>query len=87
MFIIQLKSKKRKIEERKAYKGKVKSEEVKSNPQRLAPLGGLVPVTGVEPVRYRYHRILSPARLPIPSHRHITLYIIHYDTVKIKCFL
>ena len=29
----------------------------------------LVPVTGVEPVRYHYHRILSPARLPIPSHR------------------
>ena len=28
-----------------------------------------MPVTGVEPVRYRYHRILSPARLPIPSHR------------------
>lgn len=33
----------------------------------------MVPVTGVEPVRYRYHRILSPTRLPIPSHRHITL--------------
>ena len=31
----------------------------------------MVPVTGVEPVRYRYHWILSPARLPIPSHRHI----------------
>ena len=29
----------------------------------------LVPVVGVEPTRYRYHRILSPARLPIPSHR------------------
>ena len=24
---------------------------------------------GVEPVRYRYHWILSPAGLPIPSHR------------------
>ena len=31
----------------------------------------LVPVIGVEPIRYRYHWILSPARLPIPSHRHI----------------
>ena len=30
----------------------------------------VVPVVGVEPTRYRYHRILSPARLPIPSHRH-----------------
>ena len=29
----------------------------------------LVPMTGVEPVRYRYRRILSPVRLPIPSHR------------------
>ncbi len=29
----------------------------------------LVPVAGVEPARYRYHRILSPARLPIPPHR------------------
>ena len=29
----------------------------------------LVPVVGVEPTRYRYHWILSPARLPIPSHR------------------
>ena len=29
----------------------------------------MVPVAGVEPARYRYHRILSPARLPIPSHR------------------
>ena len=39
----------------------------------------LVPVTGVEPVRYRYHWILSPARLPIPSHRQILLnyYIIY----------
>ena len=29
----------------------------------------LVPVIGVEPIRYFYHRILSPARLPIPPHR------------------
>ena len=33
--------------------------------------GLLVPVTGVEPVRCRHHRILSPARLPIPSHRRV----------------
>ncbi len=31
----------------------------------------LVPVVGVEPTRYRYHGILSPARLPIPPHRQI----------------
>ncbi len=30
----------------------------------------LVPKVGFEPTRYRYHRILSPARLPIPSLRH-----------------
>ena len=32
-----------------------------------------VPMAGVEPARYRYHRILSPARLPIPSHRRMQL--------------
>ena len=31
----------------------------------------LVPEAGLEPARYRYHRILSPARLPIPSFRQI----------------
>ena len=31
----------------------------------------LVPVAGVEPARYCYQRILSPSRLPIPSHRRI----------------
>ena len=31
----------------------------------------LMPVAGVEPARYRYHWILSPARLPIPSHRQL----------------
>ena len=29
----------------------------------------VVPVVGLEPTRYRYQRILSPSRLPIPSHR------------------
>ena len=31
----------------------------------------LVPVVGVEPTRYRYHWILSPARLPIPPYRQV----------------
>ena len=26
----------------------------------------MVPGTGIEPVRYRYRRILSPVRLPVP---------------------
>ena len=34
----------------------------------------LVPMAGVEPARYCYQRILSPSRLPIPSHRRILLY-------------
>ena len=39
----------------------------------------LVPVVGVEPTRYRYHWILSPARLPIPSYRRMTNGIISYS--------
>ena len=31
----------------------------------------LVPKAGIEPARYCYHRILSPARLPIPPLKHI----------------
>ena len=36
----------------------------------------VVPVTGLEPVRHRWRWILSPLRLPIPSHRQVreTLY-------------
>ena len=33
----------------------------------------LVPMAGVEPARYCYQRILSPSRLPIPSHRLIKM--------------
>ena len=29
-----------------------------------------MPATGIEPVLYRYNRILSPARLPVPPRRH-----------------
>jgi hypothetical protein len=29
----------------------------------------VVPRVGIEPTRYRYHRILNPARLPIPPPR------------------
>ena len=32
----------------------------------------LVPLTGLEPVRYRYRGILSPLCLPIPPQRHIS---------------
>ena len=37
----------------------------------------MVPVAGVEPARYRYQRILSPPRLPIPTYRRNR---IHDDT-------
>ena len=44
----------------------------------------LVPEAGVEPARYRYHWILSPARLPIPSFRRIYSCIIPYIILKVK---
>ena len=31
----------------------------------------LVPGTGIEPVWYRYRRILSPVRLPVPPPGHL----------------
>ena len=34
-----------------------------------------MPQTGIEPVLYRYNRILSPARLPVPPRRHMTFVI------------
>ena len=37
----------------------------------------LVPVVGLEPTRYCYQRILSPSRLPIPSHRRICSNFVH----------
>ncbi len=44
----------------------------------------LVPVAGVEPARYRYQRILSPPRLPIPTHRRLTLIIIYHAAFVVK---
>ena len=51
----------------------------------------MVPVIGVEPIRYRYHWILSPARLPIPSHRQMshfrgTLVLYHSPKIKSRAF-
>ena len=40
----------------------------------------LVPVTGLEPVRCRQRWILSPLRLPISSHRHISFVRQYYNT-------
>ena len=40
-----------------------------------------MPAVGVEPTRYCYHEILSLARLPIPSRRHIFVRL-KYNTIK-----
>ena len=42
-------------------------------PRLLSGVLFLVPMAGVEPARYCYQRILSPSRLPIPSHRLIKM--------------
>ncbi len=63
------------------YAETTKKDQPKADPSLL------VPVVGVEPTRYRYHWILSPARLPIPSYRHMTLTIIPHPFEKIKSFL
>ena len=47
---------------------------------------GLVPVTGLEPVRCCHRGILSPLRLPIPPHRH-NKNIIPLAQWIVKCFL
>ena len=39
-------------------------------PQEVVFLILVMPATGIEPVRCRHHRILSPARLPVPPRRH-----------------
>ena len=44
----------------------------------------LVPLTGLEPVRYCYRGILSPLCLPIPPQRRFTN-IKHYTTIPIFC--
>ena len=44
----------------------------------------LVPVVGLEPTRCRHQRILSPSRLPIPSHRPIQLKRIYCITFASK---
>ena len=45
----------------------------------------MVPVVGLEPTRHRWQRILSPSRLPIPTHRH--LFIFHIDARPLACLV
>ena len=61
----------------------------KKTPKSSAPFGGFisVPVVGVEPTRCHHQRILSPSRLPIPTHRLICcLYSILQACQKIKIY-
>ena len=60
----------------------------KARRKRYVAYDELVPVVGLEPTRYRYQRILSPSRLPIPSHRRRTTLIIQEEKRKCKsCFM
>ena len=61
----------------------------KKDPKKLCAFWGLisVPVVGVEPTRCHHQRILSPSRLPIPTHRLICcLYSILQAWQKIKIY-
>ena len=44
----------------------------------------MVPMIGVEPIRILLHRILSPARLPIPPHRRGLAIIVTVPDVRNK---
>ena len=46
----------------------------KNRSKRYKACSDVVPVAGLEPARCRHRWILSPLRLPIPSHRHKVLY-------------
>ena len=44
----------------------------------------MVPMTGLEPVRYRYRGILSPLCLPIPPHRRKSYHITYLAVCQVK---
>ncbi len=45
----------------------------------------MVPKVGLEPTRYRYQRILSPSRLPIPSLRRMNIISHEFFEVNRNC--
>ena len=53
------------------YSRKISGIEKRRTPDIYTVGSSVVPVAGLEPARYRYRWILSPLRLPIPSHRQI----------------
>ena len=44
----------------------------------------MVPVAGLEPARYRYRWILSPLRLPIPSHRQNSALLLYANVIPLS---
>ena len=48
-----------------------------SRSKRYKACSDVVPVVGLEPTRCRHQRILSPSRLPIPSHRQVDTGILY----------
>ena len=57
----------------------------KTKPQaQTASRLSLVPLTGIEPVRYFYRGILSPLRLPVPPQRQVEG--IEFAEISIPCF-
>ena len=46
---------------------------------------GLVPVTGLEPVRCCHRGILSPLRLPISPHRRVSIDFEYYTVIMGYC--
>ena len=61
---------------------------IKISPPAGIQLGELIfmPVMGVEPIRCHHQRILSPSRLPIPTHRRVfNFYIIPAPGQIVKC--
>ena len=60
-----------------AKKGRSSRQKSKKRTPKLTfqrSIYGVVPVVGVEPTRCRQQRILSPSRLPIPTHRRVELF-------------
>ena len=46
----------------------------------------MVPKVGLEPTRYRYQRILSPSRLPIPSFRLDSIHTLTHTPIENQVF-
>ena len=82
----------RKDSKAKQKKSKQKSLKTKKNTRfrgnLYAPFAcvWVVPKAGLEPARCRHHRILSPARLPIPPLRHGNLLLLYYIST-LFCYL